>query len=138
MEKRQKDQSWTFVTNENGRIVFSDVSYLYQGAVYLTDNKIMFYAGNYTLEEVTPPSGYKAKGSYTLVDANNTVLQTATAFDGEVFSFKIDSVNGTAQTKVNSVYISNQMKLTASDTPKMIGFKVQKRNLDTGDTTFRR
>ena len=69
-----KDQSWTFVTNENGRIVFSDVSYLYQGAVYLTDNKIMFYAGNYTLEEVTPPSGYKAKGSYTLVDANNTVL----------------------------------------------------------------
>lgn len=131
-----KDQSWTFVTNENGRIVFSDVSYLYQGAVYLTDNKIMFYAGNYTLEEVTPPSGYKAKGSYTLVDANNTVLQTATAFDGEVFSFKIDSVNGTAQTKVNSVYISNQMKLTASDTPKMIGFKVQKRNLDTGDTTL--
>lgn len=131
-----KDQSWTFVTNNKGKIVFSDVSYLYQGAVYLSDNKICFYAGNYTLEEVTPPTGYKAKGSYTLVDANNTVLQTATTFDGEVFSFKIDSVNGYAQTKVNSVYISNQMKLTASDTPKMIGFKVQKRNLDTGDTTL--
>lgn len=131
-----KDQSWTFVTDSDGKIMFDNIAYLYQGAVYLSGNKIRFYAGNYTLEEVTPPSGYKAKGSYTLVDANNTVLQTATAFDGEVFSFKIDSVNGVAQTKIDTVYISNQMKLTASDTPKMIGFKVQKRNLDTGDTTL--
>lgn len=131
-----KDQSWTFVTDSDGKIIFDNIAYLYQGAVYLSGNKIRFYAGNYTLEEVTPPSGYKAKGSYTLVDANNTVLQTATAFDGEVFSFKIDSVNGVAQTKIGTVYISNQMKLTASDTPKMIGFKVQKRNLDTGDTTL--
>lgn len=129
-----KDQSWTFITNNKGKIVFSDVSYLYQGAVYLTDNIIRFYAGSYTLEETTAPTGYKAEGTYTLLDGNNNKIETKD-FDGKLFNFTITSTNGVAQTKIASTVVTN-MKLNADDTPKMIGFKVQKRNLDTGDTTL--
>ena len=123
---------YVYVTDKNGVIDFSNTAYLRSGEVILDEaGKIQFFAGNYTLTEISAPAGYKTSGWY-ITSSNNTKIK----FSGKVCDFNITSgADGHATAKIGSLTLNNE-KMTVTDTAKLMGFKINKTNVDTDDNTL--
>lgn len=123
---------YVYITDKNGIIDFSDTAYLRSGEVILDEaGKIQFFASNYTLTEISAPAGYKTSGWY-ITSSDDTKIK----FSGKVCDFNITSgSDGHATAKMGSLILDNE-KMTVVDTAKLMGFKINKTNVDTDDNTL--
>lgn len=122
-----------YVTDKNGEIDFSDPAYLRSGRVIFgASGSIALFAGNYTLTEVTAPMGYLAKGWYITSTDSNTRIR----FNGRVTEFSITSdSDGKAQVTPGTIDLDGG-SVTVTETPKVMGFELDKINNDTEDKTL--
>lgn len=122
-----------YVTDKNGEIDFSDPAYLRSGRVIFgASGSIALFAGNYTLTEVTAPMGYLAKGWYITSTDSNTRIR----FNGRVTEFSITSdSDGKAQVTPGTIDLDGG-SVTVTETPKVMGFELDKINNDTDDKTL--
>ena len=122
-----------YVTGRNGEIDFSDPAYLKSGRVIFdASGSIALFAGDYTLTEVTAPMGYLAKGWYITSTDSNTRIR----FNGRVTEFSITSdSDGKAQVTPGTIDLDGG-SVTVTDTPKVMGFELDKINNDTEDKTL--
>ena len=122
-----------YVTDKNGEIDFSNPAYLKSGRVIFgASESIALFAGNYTLTEVTAPTGYLAKGWYITSTDSNTRIR----FNGRVTEFSITSDgDGKAQVTPGTIYLGGG-SVTVTETPKVMGFEIDKINNDTEDKTL--
>lgn len=122
-----------YVTDKNGEIDFSNPAYLKSGRVIFgASESIALFAGNYTLTEVTAPTGYLAKGWYITSTDSNTRIR----FNGRVTEFSITSDgDGKAQVTPGTIYLGGG-SVTVTETPKVMGFELDKINNDTEDKTL--
>lgn len=123
---------YVYITDKNGIIDFSDTAYLRSGEVILDEaGKIQFFASNYTLTEISAPAGYKTSGWY-ITSSDDTKIK----FSGKVCDFNITSgSDGHATAKIGSLILDNE-KMTVVDAAKLMGFKINKTNVDTDDNTL--